>query len=159
MGLRDRLAAQAEINAAKVAAAAKAAATAREAGRPPGFETEQERKYKYLRGEIQPHLARWCTEMGIDSPTPEFTVVECTLPPLVVLFRFSIEDFIFEGYYRDTGHPITFFPYHQKLRRVGEEEMRITLPKHHRYVGYEINNLTDLARNLGAPEVRYSSMK
>lgn len=154
MGLRERaLALQAEIRAA-----GKVAAAAGEVGRAP-TETNEEREYKYLRGEIQPHLARWCTDMGIDSPTPEFTVNRCTLKPLVVLFRFSVDDLTFDGYYRDFGHPPTFNPYHQPLRRPGEAEMSIFLPKHYQYVGYEINNLYDLARNLARPAVPYSSMK
>ena len=143
MGLRDRvLAAQAEIEirAGNAAAAAKAAGSA-------PAETEQERESRYTRELIRPHLARWCTEMGIDSPTPEFTVVdvrESQNRPLAVTVRFSVEDLSFEGEYRkwDTGDKMNFY-----------------LPQHHGNAGYEINNLNDLVHNLGRPEVRYSSMK
>jgi hypothetical protein len=141
MGLRDRaLALQAEMAAVEEKEAA--AAEAWEAAR-------TEREQEYLRGLIQPHLTRWCTEMGIDSPTPEFTIVdvrENLSRVRVVAFRFSVDDLTLNGDFRGIGQP-------------SKEEMTITLPKHYRHVGYEINNLNDLAYNLGRPEVRYSSMK
>ena len=136
MGLRERvLAVESEIAPPKRVEAS--AGVDWEAAR----KREQREQREYLRGLIRPHLARWCTEMGIDSPTPEFTVVEAKeYPnrPLVVTFRFSVDDLSFDGDYR-------------KYAGAHGDEMKIYLPQHRRYAGYEINNLAGLVRMRGRP--------
>jgi hypothetical protein len=164
MGLRDRaLEAAAELAAAEReyserAAANRAAAAARPA--PRNWQKE------YLQQLLRTRLARWCTEMGIDPPTPKFTVDtsegslsygKMTLngpqaPYYHAMFRFSVEGLNFKGEYWASGFRSARALSEEELRRPPDSEtLRICLSSRHPHLEkYEINDLAGLAAALNA---------
>jgi hypothetical protein len=126
----------------------------------------RKREKEYLGQLIRSRLARWCTGMGIDQPTPDFTVVKSkgslesswTLdgnqdPYFQLTFRFSVEDLNFEGDYWASGfrkpgtRTSTSVGAEEELRRPpGDESLKIYLSSDLAHLdGYEINDLAGLA--------------